>query len=107
MADVNTPKILDASTFRSFWISWEDGSIVVGQGNVVGQNVIMKYTDATPSRVNYIALSGWDAPGTVIIYRGRYRKRCRRRKLVEKAGFVECLGLKRGDEAGVRVLQFG
>ena len=66
------PDILNATVFRTFWISWENGFIRVGVGSVVGLGVFLQYTDTAPSPVNYMAVSGWDSPGTVVVNYGLY-----------------------------------
>ena len=72
LATANTNNILDANNFQFFWISWKGGVISVGQGNIVGNMTFLTYTDVTPSDVNYIAFTGWDAPGSVYISYGWY-----------------------------------
>jgi Farnesoic acid 0-methyl transferase len=69
-APVSTPNILDANEFKSFWISWINGTISVGQGIIVGSSSFMTYTDPSPSAVNYIALSGYNTPGSVFFNNG-------------------------------------
>lgn len=70
MSNARTVGILNATVFTHLWISWSQGTIMVGNGHVVGQNGFMSYTDSSASDVNYIALSGWDSPGAVIVNYG-------------------------------------
>ena len=66
-----TRNILSDTNYVKIWMSWTNGTISVGRGTVINEDVIMKYTDLNPSPVNYIALSGWDSPGTVDINYGK------------------------------------
>ena len=50
---------------RPFWISYENGLLKVGQGNSVGVDTFMQYTDPDPKPVNSIQVnSGKDANGS-------------------------------------------
>lgn len=68
----NIPDLLNANQFRIFWISWANNFIQVGVGSVVGLGVFLQYSATTPSPVNYLAVSGWDSPGTVVVDYGLY-----------------------------------
>lgn len=63
---VVTPGILNCTQSRSFWISWLNGAVSVGQGCVINQNVIINYTDPNPIQIGYMGLAGWliSQPGT-------------------------------------------
>ena len=69
-AAVSTPNILDVNNFKSFWISWINGVIRVGKGNVVGNDMFLSYNDTSPIAVNYVALSGWEAAGSAFLKDG-------------------------------------
>ena len=56
VALVDTPGIMDANFFKSFWISWIQGVIHIGYGTVVGNGAFLSYTHTNPYQVNYIAL---------------------------------------------------
>ena len=59
MASVVTPGILHCHEYRTFWIRWGAGkSIEVGQGPVVGQQMITHAQNVTPPFVNAVGLSG-------------------------------------------------
>ncbi len=47
---------LSASEYRYFWVTWDHGSIHVGEGNVMNEREFMSFTDPTPLTVNYIGL---------------------------------------------------
>ena len=64
---VSTPNILSPNSYRSFWITWTNGVIAVGVGNTHGSSSFMAVTDATPSPVNFLALSGWNDAGIAVV----------------------------------------
>lgn len=33
------PNILNCTVYQTFWVSWSDGDIKLGTGNVVGENI--------------------------------------------------------------------
>jgi Farnesoic acid 0-methyl transferase len=67
----STQNILNANNiFTSFWISWTNGIIQVGKGTAVGNSMFMFYNDASPSAVNYVALSGWRNAGSAFFNDG-------------------------------------
>ena len=67
---IDTLNILDGNNFLLFWISWINGLIQVGYGNVVGNGTFMTYNDSSPTTVNYIALTGFAYAGSAFIYNG-------------------------------------
>ncbi|CAG2197162.1 NUP49 [Mytilus edulis] len=48
--------MLNCSEYRPFWISWEAGIIIVGSGNVVGDNVIVSWIDPNPFIVKSLGI---------------------------------------------------
>ncbi|CAC5419485.1 unnamed protein product [Mytilus coruscus] len=48
--------VLNCNEYRPFWISWEAGSIMVGSGNVVGDNVIVSWIDSDPFIVKRLGI---------------------------------------------------
>lgn len=48
-AQVDTPSILSASEYRPFWISWANGAVQFGKGDVVGQNRLLNFLDPLPT----------------------------------------------------------
>ncbi|CAC5399918.1 unnamed protein product [Mytilus coruscus] len=51
-----TDNVLNCGEYRPFWISWEAGSIMVGSGNVVGDNVIVSWIDPDPFIVKSLGI---------------------------------------------------
>ena len=45
----DTPGILDPGVFRSFWISWVNGTVNFGSGDVVGQSRLLSFIDPQPT----------------------------------------------------------
>jgi len=45
----DTPGILDPSVFRSFWISWINGTVNFGSGDTVGQSRLLSFIDPQPT----------------------------------------------------------
>ncbi|XP_071132690.1 uncharacterized protein [Mytilus edulis] len=52
----NSQNILNCNVYRPFWISWEAGSIMVGSGNGVGENVIVSWIDQAPFSVKSLGI---------------------------------------------------
>ena len=52
----DTQNILNCNAYRPFWISWEAGSIMVGSGNVVGENVIVSWINPDPFSVKSLGI---------------------------------------------------
>jgi len=47
-----------------FWVSWSMGNLKAGQGNLIDEKTIMKWTDSDPLSVSVISIStGWEATG--------------------------------------------
>ena len=55
-------RILSCVSFRSFWISWANGKILVGR-YTVGEQVLLDWTDPAPRPVNALSLSSNDTKG--------------------------------------------
>lgn len=70
VASADTPDVLNASSFRPLWISWNNGAIRVGNGSTVGLGTFLSYTDPSAVPVNYIAISGWDTSGIATVTYG-------------------------------------
>jgi hypothetical protein len=64
-----TYNLINEYSFKTFWVSWNDGKIRLGQGNIVGLNVVLQYTDRKAFRPQFLSFSGWDVPVTVIVHR--------------------------------------
>lgn len=52
--EVSTPAILSGSELRSFWLTWVDGTVKFGRGNVVGVSEVLSFTDQDPSYRRFI-----------------------------------------------------
>ena len=52
----NTQNVLSCNENRPFWISWEAGSIMVGSGNRVGENVLVSLIDPDPFTVKSLGI---------------------------------------------------
>ena len=44
------------------WVSWTAGTISLGKGETVGDNVLLSYNDPYPIEVNFINVRGWRSP---------------------------------------------
>jgi len=69
LAKATTYNLINEFSFKTFWVSWNDGKLRLGQGNVVGQNVVLAYTDEKPFQPQFLSFAGWDVPVTVIVHR--------------------------------------
>jgi hypothetical protein len=64
VASGSSPNILDANTFRPFWISWANNNILVGKGAVVGEHILAAYDEyETPVTVNFLGITGFSDAG--------------------------------------------
>lgn len=70
LAEATAQDLVVTNTARYFWISWSN-PIRFGTGSVVGENIIMEYTDANPLPISWISLAGWDVPGNVLFEQGK------------------------------------
>ena len=50
---------LNETDFRAFWISWSNGLIQVGFGNIVGHEMFMSWQDPEPIGIGVVAISGY------------------------------------------------
>ena len=55
---VDTPNILDASTYRDFWVSWDYYTVKIGYGLNVGQYVFME--NGYPSTLIVKEMGSWN-----------------------------------------------
>ena len=53
-----TPYILSCNRYRSFWVSWKDGNIEVGKGNVYTET-FMTWVPPNPHRIQAISLNSY------------------------------------------------
>ena len=59
----NNMAALNPHGYESYWISLNNGEIMVGRGKVPGQNVFLSWRDPYPiQNIRYIGLSNWNAP---------------------------------------------
>ena len=69
---INTPNILDSSTFKYFWLSWFNDIIKLGHGFIIGQDIIIEKSFPSTD-VKYLALfNGWGFSGDWKLYAGIY-----------------------------------
>jgi len=52
--EIDTQNILSATELRSFWLSWVNGTIQFGTGDVVGQNRLLNFKDPQPTYRKYV-----------------------------------------------------
>ena len=61
---VATPGLLDGGEARPFWATANDGLVVVGRGNVIGQDEFMRWQDPVAHDPVYVGvMDGWGATG--------------------------------------------
>ena len=54
--------IMDPTEFLPFWVSWTDNIIAVGNGEIVGEDMLSWYNaSAFPMAVNFIAISSYQS----------------------------------------------
>ncbi|MFT7798785.1 C3 and PZP-like alpha-2-macroglobulin domain-containing protein 8 [Arapaima gigas] len=70
VASASTPSILSWDEFRSFWISWKDGTVQVGHGpQPSNESVIVQWAGLLPSQVQHVGFStGWGSVGEFKIW---------------------------------------
>ncbi|XP_071150557.1 C3 and PZP-like alpha-2-macroglobulin domain-containing protein 8 [Mytilus edulis] len=59
----NTPDICKCDEYRQFWISANNGVLMMGKGLIVGINVIAEWTDPDPFTVKSIGIITWGGIG--------------------------------------------
>ncbi len=70
---LGTPNILNANTFKEFWVSWKGGVIKVGRGFFIGKDVFMEKPFPSGINVNFLALfNGYGTGGQWKIFTGIY-----------------------------------
>ncbi|XP_078742084.1 C3 and PZP-like alpha-2-macroglobulin domain-containing protein 8 [Lampetra fluviatilis] len=71
LASAATPDLLSWDEFRTFWVSWADGLVQVGRGQLPSpETVMVRWQAPRPLRVNYVGLStGWGSLGEFKIWR--------------------------------------
>ena len=57
---VETPEILSCDIMRPFWISWYEGLIEVGEGDVYAVDRITSWQDPEPITVAHVAITTWN-----------------------------------------------
>ena len=56
--------IFSCTDFRSFWVTWMDGRIALGRGELFGVGEIVAWDDPEPVAVSYMSfLTGWGSTG--------------------------------------------
>ena len=59
---IATPNILDAGSYRDFWVSWDQHVVKVGRGLAVGQQMFLE--ESYPSTLNVKHLGIWNGYGS-------------------------------------------
>ncbi|XP_046585206.1 uncharacterized protein LOC124292197 [Haliotis rubra] len=59
--------------YHPFWISWDQATIKMGKGVVVGEEIVVSWTDPNIIEVNYFTIGASDAATSVFV---RYEKTC-------------------------------
>lgn len=54
---MKTPNILSEDESRTFWVSWESGSLSVGRGFVFDENAILKWKVEKKTRITFIGFA--------------------------------------------------
>ena len=70
-----TPGILNCTEIRTFWVSWQNGTISFGQGSYVGLQHILSWSPPQPHSINAVALTtnaGRQANFEVVHIGGKY-----------------------------------
>jgi len=57
---VDTPGIMDCNNYKTFWVSWENYRIVVGQGALIGQSSFLDWVDPEQRVFLGLTISTWD-----------------------------------------------
>jgi hypothetical protein len=47
--EIDTPDILNSNELRPFWVSWVNGTIEFGKGDIFGMNRLLKFSDPDPT----------------------------------------------------------
>ena len=63
----NTAGLLDCNQYRLLWASWEDGTIKLGTGGIIGDNLQCSWTDPNPFEVRSAGIYSRNNDGEWII----------------------------------------
>ena len=64
MDSMDVPDILKGDEFQSFWVSWKDGLIMAGFGHMIGEEILVQYSDPDAPMVNAVSfMTGWGTSG--------------------------------------------
>ena len=59
-----TPNILNPNEDRPFWADVKNGLIRLGSGNIIGNDIILKWQDNQPLDATYVGfMTGWGSSG--------------------------------------------
>ena len=67
LVTVATPSILDPNEWRQFWVTFSEGTIILGSGLIPGASgtEVMRYTDPSPKPVTYVGVgTGFNSGGS-------------------------------------------
>lgn len=66
--------VLNGDTYIPFWVSWVNGTISLGQSDIVNKNLWMEFSHSTPFPVNFLAvMTGFGSTGNWKFINGSYR----------------------------------
>lgn len=55
-----TPHLLSETSFRTFWVTWDHGTIAVGRGALLHNDTLLKWRMDKKLKVQHIGFaSGW------------------------------------------------
>ena len=65
---LSTSGILDGNEYRPFWAQALNGWVRFGNGDIIGQNIVIQWQDPSPIIPNYVGFTtGWGSSGDWII----------------------------------------
>ena len=73
MVEVEKDNVLDCNQYRSLWVSWYDGTIMMGEGVHVGESILLSWKDLYPHPVTAVAFTnaaGWNGTWEVQLVQG-------------------------------------
>ena len=59
-----TEQLLSCTEKRVLWISWHNGQVAVGRGDVMGDDIIMAYEEMNPFRLTALSVTTDGSSGT-------------------------------------------
>lgn len=60
LVSAQTPQLLSETSFHTFWVTWDRGTIAVGRGPILYNNTLLKWRMDKKLKVQHIGFaSGW------------------------------------------------